>query len=218
MISGSILLLNFLILLVNNNIIHKIVGGNSFFKKVIRRTLYFLPYIIFFYTYKPYIFSNKNIIKSVIIIVLLTIIMYTILYNKYNFFFNEGFIFMCGKIKFKDIIVNLYTNIGSALVQESFYKLYVFQTLFYIFDIRMLYSVTITSIIFMLDHLLCIGSLSRFRVSDFISQFIMSFISLILYVYSGNIIIAFSLHFLYNLFISFNNMYMYYIQNKSKGR
>lgn len=175
-----------------------------------RRTTYFIPYVL------PFTFSSHKIgggtsfsflfiLGAIVTGVSFLALRYRDLQNMYN---RELMAFF-PKVSLREASLEMYSSVGSALLQELFYKAFVISVLAPL--IGAIPAVLLSAFLFVAEHIVHFWAANLFEWKDYIAQFILSAVAGFLYVYSGSIVVAMLTHLTYNLPTSFNYVYRYCI-------
>ncbi|EST52166.1 hypothetical protein T458_24420 [Brevibacillus panacihumi W25] len=190
---------------------------NNWFKGAdwVRRSVYFLPYLLCL-LFLPT--SHMNEIRQdgglYLISIIIGICFIIPRLKELSPFYNKDFISLLPPVSFKTVTIELYTKIGSAVFQETYYKAFVL-VLLYPFVGGTL-GVFISSLLFMVEHFLHYWATKSFVIKDYLFQFLLSICGGIMYCVTGDIITAILVHLTYNLIVAFNYVYRFLIQrNKS---
>lgn len=182
----------------------------------LRRTTYFIPYALPFFFSLPKIgggssFSSLFILGSIVTGASFLALRYRELQNMYN----RELLSFFPKVSLREASLEIYSGVGSALLQELFYKAFVISVLAPL--IGAIPAVLLSAFLFVAEHIVHFWAANLFEWKDYIAQFILSAVAGFLYVYSGSIVVAMLTHLTYNLPTSFNYVYRYYI-NQFSGR
>lgn len=182
----------------------------------VRRTLYFLPYIIFFFMFgnDSTLDSSGNLIASVLIAIMLGLGFVLFKLKGLMTIFNKQYILFFAPITFSEALSRSYSLVGSAILQELFYRVFVFTTI--LLKKGPIQAVFFSSILFVSEHLLHYHAEKLFHWTDYVMQFLLSVFSCILYLYSGSVIVAVLIHFVFNAPLVVNQFYRLWIHWKAR--
>ncbi|GMQ59553.1 hypothetical protein AN1V17_39500 [Vallitalea sediminicola] len=188
-----------------NHIAYKIEDNKFFMATFVRRTLYFIPYIIAYIIRNKYYtnvdeiskFQKGNILIYSLLGIIVALLFLAIRLNDFRVLFNKDIISM-SPLKTKKTLLNIYSNIGSAVTEELFYKGVVFFVL-YNYGFGFIISGIVTSLSFMSIHNTQRYSSNFYTFKDYSVQFLISFIGCMLYLLSGYIAVPMIVHITYNL-------------------
>lgn len=178
----------------------------------LRRTTYFIPYVLPFIFLSPKIGSDSSFSFLFILGAIVTGTSFLALrYRDLKNMYDRELLSLFPKVSLREASLAMYSSVGSALLQELFFKAFVIRVLAPL--IGTIPAVLFSSFLFVVGHILHY----QFEWKDYIAQFGLSAVAGFLYVYSGSIVVAMLTHLTYNLPISFNYVYRYCI-NQFAGR
>lgn len=159
----------------------------------VRRSLYLLPLVFFFFFFKVsyYFILEKDLLYGIILGVLF------LLPNikNYKFFLSNDYIQYVGKMSSYKIIGNLLSLILGSVLEEIFYKGLIILILRKYIGI---YSVLVSSYLFFLHHYLT-EKFEKFSKKDYILQIFYGLVTGMIYYKNNNLLLCIIIHLIYNL-------------------
>lgn len=181
-----------------------------------RRTVYFLPYILFYFLFGS---SSRmeltHLVLWFVISILLGAALLLIRKRELTTIYNKEFIIHFSPLNRKEAILESYSCLGSAILQELFFKGFILNLLFNI--INPIIAVIITGIFFTEEHILHYYAKNSYESKDYILQFLMSTLSGVIYLYSGSLSISLISHLIFNLSLVFNFWYRVWIHHNIRS-
>jgi membrane protease YdiL (CAAX protease family) len=177
---------------------------------LIRRTLYFIPYImVFFFLDIQYPKQNtQGMFYLTILAVFIAIPFLWVRKEELARFFDREFNLFIGGIKAKDMSLECYSLMCSAILQELFYKACIIALL--LLKMNPFIAIIISSFLFVSEHVLHTRN-KKFEWKDYVVQFLLSSSAGILYVLGGNVLYPIITHMVYNGVIASTHIYRYII-------
>ncbi len=182
----------------------------------VRRTLYFLPYILFFFMFgnDRSIDSSGNLYASVLIAIVLGLGFVLFKLKDLMTIFNKQYILFFAPITLSEALLQSYSLVGSAILQELFYRGFIFTTI--LLKEGPIQAIFFSSILFVSEHVLHQHAEKLFHWTDYMMQFLLSVLSCALYLYSGSVIVAILIHFMFNAPLAVNQFYRLWIHWKAR--
>ena len=166
----------------------------------LRRTVYFLPYLLVFLIFVPKApVAIVNVWLCLLLSVLIGIIFLLPRLKELSPFFNKDAILFFPPVSFREKAISTYSLLGSAFLQELYFKGFMLAILFPIVGVWM--ANLIVAFFFVAEHIVHY-QVSQFRKTDFIAQFLLSLFAGGLYMISGSIWTAIIPHLVYNATIA----------------
>lgn len=166
----------------------------------VRRSLYFLPYIISLYWFNSQllaieIYTFKSM-SACVLAFLLAILLYIPQMKKIRIYFLKDFNRLLGPRSNQEVILDVYSSLMSAIFQEIFYKCCIVHVL--MMTGSPIYAINIAALLFLAEHYFHFASGIKFNWKDYATQFLMSGLGGWLYLYSGMVLPSIIMHLTYN--------------------
>ncbi len=184
--------------------------------KLIRRISYFIVYIVcIIWVYSRFeIYGRKNSITLYLVSILVALLLFIPDIKNFKLYMDKEFAKFLGPISKKDVRYEIFSSIVSAILQELFYKLCVYN-IFSIYINRYIAAV-FTALLFSLEHSQHWAADKEYTWKDYFRQFLMSFYGGIIYIVTGSVWYGVLVHCLYNVPFLITNIFRYYINKEYK--
>ncbi|NOW07501.1 CPBP family intramembrane metalloprotease [Clostridium beijerinckii] len=195
----------------------KNIKDNFFYGAMwIRRTIYFIPYILPLIFFSPKVLNESNLLLNIFISIIVGICLILFNINGIKNLYNKDIMLLFPPITFNDLSIELYSSIGSAILQEFFYRVFLISSIYHI--VGGVLAILISAILFVAEHMMHSILNNSFTIKDYIGQFIMSTLSGILFIKSGAIIVPMLIHIIFNGAISISYILRFYWTKRSVER
>ncbi|MFB7816172.1 type II CAAX prenyl endopeptidase Rce1 family protein [Paenibacillus chitinolyticus] len=178
----------------------------------IRRSLYFIPYLLGIFFGSINTTSPQHLVLAVPLALLTGTAFLGLRMNEIKPFYNKELVAFFPPVKLNKALLEFYSYTSSAILQEFYFKAFVISALTPLFGVPI--ALLTSSILFVSDHLLHARS-CMFKKSDYFAQLAMSLCTGMLYVLSGSAWIAVLAHFTFNTPLAFSYLFRYWVTTKS---
>lgn len=180
----------------------------------LRRSVYFIFYLLPFYLYPIKSEINKDTFIWSLFAILVGILILIPRIKEISPHYNKELSFLFPPLTFRTVCLEVYSYVASAIFQELFYKSFILLVLYSL--IGPVYATLVSSFLFMADHALHFAAKKLFQPIDYISQFVLSAVGGVFFIYSGSVFIPIILHLTFNAPLAFANIVRYYWIYSSK--
>ncbi|WP_277506366.1 CPBP family intramembrane glutamic endopeptidase [Paenibacillus sp. PastF-1] len=182
----------------------------------LRRTVYFLPYLLFYFVYHPdSALKTNHALVWIIVSLLLGTLLLLLRKRELTTIYNREFITYFSPMDCKNACLESYSSLGSAILQELFFKGFILSLLLPV--INPLLAVVLTGFFFTEEHILHYRAKNSFEIKDYLLQFLMSIISGLIYWQSASLFIGSISHIVFNLSLVVNYWYRVWIHHSIRG-
>ncbi|MBA1334424.1 MAG: hypothetical protein HPY66_2273 [Firmicutes bacterium] len=180
----------------------------------LRRTVYFIPYLLAFLLFTPDVPVTKHMPISLLFAIIVSICFLIPLIKELRPFYNQELMTLFPTITLRSASLDAYSNIASAILQELFYKAFVILSLLPLIGVAP--ALLISAFLFVAEHILHFAAQQRFRPRDFFKQFMLSLSAGLLFVYSGSVLIPILIHLTYNIPIAYTSFARFRMSKRVK--
>lgn len=169
----------------------------EFILGILRRSLYLLPLIIPLMLKKELLNRNDFRITFLYLLegLLIGMLFLAPHFKKYSLYFNSDFIEFLEKKKKYDVISNIYSLLGGAILEEIYFRKFIIDLSK---DNLHILSIVFSSILFFFHHY-STNKQEKFGILDFVNQIIFGLVIGGVYYYQKYLMIAIIAHTVYNI-------------------
>jgi membrane protease YdiL (CAAX protease family) len=182
----------------------------------LRRSVYFVPYLLVLLFFTPPVLTNRHVFLLLLVGILVGGCFMIPRVKELRPYFNRELLSLFPPIKVRSFLLEAYSLVGSAFIQELFHKSFVIAVLFPV--LGMIPALVISGLLFVGEHVLHTHAQNIFKPLDYLAQFLLSVCAGGLYLYSGSVWVAVSVHLTYNLLIAYSHFYRFWVTQPKRGR
>lgn len=182
----------------------------------LRRTVYFFPYLLFYFAFHPdSALETNHAVVWIILSLSLGALLLLLRKRELTTIYNREFITYFSPMKCKNACLESYSSLGSAFLQELFFKGFILSLLLHVTS--PLLAVVLYGFFFTEEHILHYRAKNNFELKDYLLQFLMGTISGFIYWQSASIFIGSISHIVFNLSLVVNYWYRVWIHHPIRG-
>ncbi|MFD1735399.1 CPBP family intramembrane glutamic endopeptidase [Bacillus salitolerans] len=169
------------------------------FASLIRNSLFFIPFLLpLLLTGAPSISFEfeKTFFLSLLLVILISLLGFGILFKEYEVYLNTDVYYLIKPLPLHKLIVMEFSLIGSAIVEEIFYRYALFEMMN---KWNAIFSILVISLLFAGVHYLQKDTRKSFTLKTYLILFFISLGWSISYIITGNILIPIIGHLFFNL-------------------